>query len=131
METAADVSFNPEEFEEESSSLYGAASVSGPLSPTWKRGFCVHKKGYLMFTSGKDRGRLVHRVVIERLLDEGPCVPPPFVKGERLPSNFEIHHLDSNRQHNCPSNLLVLQDVIHEAIPTKARKNRRFWWQSK
>ena len=49
--------------------------------------------------------------------------------GPRVPWNpdFEVHHMDAKRDHNCRSNLLILPSVLHHASAgyNKRKRNGR------
>lgn len=81
---------------------------SGEQHPRWKGGIHRHVKGYLRYSAGANRGKMVHRVVVESLDKEGPC----HLRGPLAAA--EIHHLNWNRRCNCPWNLLVLFNGIHD-----------------
>jgi hypothetical protein len=89
--------------------------------PVLGTGKHIHTKGYVRFSAGPHRDRLEHRVVVEQLDQEGPC---------RLRLDvYEVHHLDFNRAHNCPGNLLVCPPCINESMAadtTNARERIRF-----
>lgn len=84
----------------------------------------VHRQhGYVYFYSGPYRGKREHRVIVEQLSEEGPLKL-------RMPiEDAEVHHIDFNRAHNCPCNLLVLQSVIHDAFDAPAVTRRRIKWE--
>lgn len=77
----------------------------GSLHPRWKHGRVLTAKGYVRITAGSDRNRYEHRVILERLL------------GRPLRLNEEVHHIDFKRSHNCPDNLLLLDEVFHHMSP--------------
>ncbi len=71
----------------------------------------LHAKGYLQFTRrGVLRGVLVHRHVMAQLCRVF-CFYPLAEDG--LPTGFDIHHIDWNKQHNCPHNLLLMDKALH------------------
>ena len=68
--------------------------------------------GHLRYSSPKDkRGKYVHRVVIEQLLEE-----TPFGIKSLLPWPYEVHHQDYNKERNEPHNLLMLSEQLHAAL---------------
>lgn len=74
-------------------------------------GFGRHDKGYLRcWRRGPDYGRLAHRMVMARVCAEF-CYYPLAADG--LPSGFDLHHIDFDKTHNCPSNLLLLEHTFH------------------
>ena len=76
----------------------------GPENPIWKGGRHVHVKGYLRYSAGERRNKYVHRCIIEDLL------------GHPISASQSVEHLDHNRQHNCISNLMLLEKAIHDHI---------------
>ena len=70
------------------------------------------KKGHLRISSGPDRGKYVHRKVIEELLVSHPT----SFWGSALPAHIDVHHIDGRKDHNCPCNLLLLDHAIHSVI---------------
>ena len=69
-------------------------------------------KGHLRYTSPKEmRGKYVHRVVMEKLLDE-----TPFSVKILLPYPYEVHHQDYNKQNNDPLNLLLVDICLHSSM---------------
>jgi len=89
------------------------ASVHGP-------GVRLNEKGYLRYSAGPNRDRYVHRVVMSRLCTEFCYYPldqtTPLGRPTGLPWGFTVEHLDHNRTHNCPGNLLLLQTEIHNHL---------------
>jgi hypothetical protein len=76
----------------------------GENNPKWRGGRTVTKDGYVRYTAGDFRNRYEHRVIME------------FVIGCPIPRGFEVHHIDRDRSHNCPENLMLLAAPIHEAL---------------
>lgn len=98
--------------------------VKGEKHGRWKGGKYEHK-GYWRFSGGPDRGRLEHLVIVREMLKEPLGLQCPTVE-QLEQGEFEIHHADFRRGHNCKGNLQVLQTCIHRAISGfKDRKNRR------
>lgn len=82
------------------------------------------EKGYVRINAGPDRKKYEHRVVIEKLDREGLChLQKPLEEAK-------VHHIDGNKSHNCPQNLLILFDGIHEAF-TAPYANQRRWARMK
>jgi hypothetical protein len=42
-----------------------------------------------------------------------------------IPPGVHIHHIDRNRQHNCPENLMLLDAPIHNYITQTDKRLRR------
>jgi hypothetical protein len=78
-------------------------------------GVCLTAKGYLQITRrGPDRNKLVHRAVMSTLCREW-CVYPLNPK-TGLPDGLEVHHVDFDKRHNCPENLMLLDPVLHKFV---------------
>lgn len=60
------------------------------------KGTHLRSNGYLMITRGDDTGKLLHRVIAERML------------GRKLNSNEIVFHVDGNKQNNDISNLKIV-----------------------
>ena len=93
----------------------------GAGHPRFVRGFYETGKGYLRISSGPDRGKFVHKKVMEVMLAEtdtstlaalgiAACAPA------KIPERFHVEHLDHRRKHNCPENLILLEAAIHNHI---------------
>lgn len=80
-------------------------------------GVHVHIKGYLRITRrGPWRNWLVHRkVMLEMCLEM--CYYPR--EEGKLPEGFTVEHLDHDRMHNCPENLMLLDKRIHDYISSE------------
>jgi hypothetical protein len=70
----------------------------------FRRGFTITAKGYARYTAGKLRNKLVHRVVMEKII------------GGPIPPGMTVEHLDHRRAHNCWQNLMLLDARIHNYI---------------
>lgn len=87
--------------------------LSGSKHPKWKGGMTIHVKGYRRITAGKDRGKLAHRVVIEKLL------------GHSIPNGFEVHHMPGvPRSCICPQFLILMQECLHHADAATTKKRQ-------
>jgi hypothetical protein len=95
---------------------------SGSLHPRWRGGVTLNDKGYLRYSSGSLRGRYVHRVVMAKMVAEMSYYPANAQSG--LPPGFTVEHLDHCKTHNCPSNLLLLQIEIHNALSWRSWLNK-------
>ncbi len=83
------------------------------------KGICKTASGHLRYHSPAAlRGRYVHRVVVDRLIDE-----TPYSIRLLLPWPFEIHHMDYNKEHNCPHNLLLLEETFHSMLTADRRRD--------
>jgi len=40
----------------------------------------------------------------------------------RIAPGIQVHHIDYNRQHNCPQNLMLLDAVLHRALTIAHRR---------
>lgn len=101
-----------------------------PLLP--RTGWSINTYGYVIYTSKKrrvppflKRGTYLHRAVIACL--QGRHDP--------LPSDLDVHHMDLNKLHNCPINLLVCPADLNRALdrrrcPYTGRVlARETWWR--
>ncbi len=80
-------------------------------------GVHIHIKGYLRITRrGPWRNWLVHRKVMLEMCQE-MCYYP--MEEGKLPEGFTVEHLDHNRRHNCPENLMLLDKRIHDWISSE------------
>ena len=91
----------------------GAANgvYSGCNHPRWKGGAYIRKDGYVCISAGIHRGKLEHRLIMEQQYSIYP--------GGTLPYNMEVHHIDYNKSHNCPSNLMLLDSTIHAHLSAR------------
>ncbi len=74
----------------------------------------IHKTsaGHLRYHAPKYlRSKYVHRVQVEKLLEE-----TPYSIRQLLPWPYEVHHLDFNKEHNCPYNLLLVSESLHSVM---------------
>jgi hypothetical protein len=74
-------------------------------------GTCITAKGYVQITRrGPGRNKLEHRLVMAGMCREF-CY---WVLGaDGIPPGMETHHQDFGRAHNCRSNLILLDPVLH------------------
>jgi hypothetical protein len=72
----------------------------GEQSANWKGGVysCC---GYLRIASGENEGRLVHRLIAEKVL------------GRKLKESEDVHHINGDRSDNRNSNLLICSHSFH------------------
>jgi hypothetical protein len=89
-------------------------------------GFYVNEKGYLRLSAGPDRGKYVHRKVMETLLAETDtatlaALGIPACSPAKIPEKFTVEHIDHRKPHNCPENLMLLDKRIHDAISLWSR----------
>ena len=75
--------------------------------------FPLHAKGYPWIKNrGELRDKMVHRVVVEFLameqIEQRPTAPL------YIPDGWVCHHIDFDKSHRCPSNLLILPPAIHD-----------------
>jgi hypothetical protein len=92
---------------QESLSLYG-------------KGIIKTRAGHLRYTSPVHlRGQYVHRKVIADCIDA-----TPYSIKLLLPWPYEVHHMDYNKEHNCPSNLLATSEALHSAMTADRRREQ-------
>jgi hypothetical protein len=80
--------------------------------PYSRDGRTITEKGYVRLTRGEFRMKYEHRAVAIRLAREFFYYGP--VNGD-LPPGWTVHHVDWNKQHNCPSNLILMAIDFHNA----------------
>ncbi len=68
--------------------------------------------GHLRYSSPMTlRGKYVHRVVVDRLLEV-----TPYSVRLLIPLPYEVHHMDYNKTNNEPDNLLLLPEAFHSKL---------------
>lgn len=86
------------------------------------KGYIITRRGYVMISRrGPDHGKLEHRVVMARMCREW-CYWP--LNGDGLPEGMEVHHHDFKRDHNCPSNLILMDPALHLHMDRLPRSER-------
>ena len=68
------------------------------------KGTRVTSNGYLEYTRGEHKGRLVHDVVVEQRI------------GRRLKPDEHVHHIDEDRQNNAENNLALVTASGHARL---------------
>lgn len=74
----------------------------------------ITDKGYVRLNHGANRGKFEHRAIMGAL-----CLVRcfyPLNDRTDLPDGFTVEHVDHDKQHNCPNNLLLLQVEIHNHL---------------
>lgn len=85
---------------------------TGPNDPRLRDlGLSQNKDGYLKYHRHPYRNLYHHRVVAQQMVDDTPAsrrvlIPPVWV----------VHHIDWDKLHNCPGNLLLLEPALHDAM---------------
>lgn len=127
----------------------------GPNHPRFRDGGTANEHGYRRVTVGRrNQMPYEHRWVIEQLMlekavldlvEEGRCGEYQVVDDDlvdpvhtstlaimeliqnppRIAPGVQVHHIDFDRQHNCPQNLMLLDGPLHRAITTGHRRFRR------
>lgn len=119
---------------------------TGDGHPRFAGGRFVNEYGYVRVSTGRTAAKYEHRAVIEQLMleqaiaarinqqndmwgelgGEGLAVEimDVITHPPTIPPTMHVHHIDSNRQHNCPCNLMLLDAALHRAI-TIANKRMR------
>lgn len=105
-----------------------AKGQSRPFSELWKRnigrgrrawgkvnavGFSIKSSGYCEVTTGTNKGRGVHVVIMEA------------IRGYPLDSDQVVHHRDGNPSNNDPVNLKVMSRSDHARLHRKQEKITR------
>lgn len=80
----------------------------------------VTPKGYIQIRGGEYRGEYEHRVVMSKMVKEW-CYYPLSESRLGIPEGFHVHHVDGDKGHNCSGNLLLIQDVIHDAFTADSK----------
>lgn len=92
----------------------------GPKHHSWNGGITHDAAGYLCYTispaNGDNAGKLVHRVVAEKMI------------GRELLSSEHVHHHDRDKTNNIPSNLAVMTASDHAKLHTPDRNEGLRKW---
>jgi hypothetical protein len=75
-------------------------------------GISLKRSGYLEITTGPDKGRGAHVVVMEQAI------------GRRIQRHEVVHHVDGNRANNDLSNLRLMTRSAHTALHRRQRHVR-------
>ncbi len=67
-------------------------------------GFRVTTSGYVEFTTGEHKGKMLHRVLMEQEI------------GRKLNRKEHVHHIDENKLNNVISNLKILSISEHMSL---------------
>ena len=59
--------------------------------------------GYIQITSGPYKGKLLHRLIYEEVYGS-------------IPKGYAIHHIDGDKTHNNPGNLMLLSKSNHHKL---------------
>lgn len=118
---------------------HNALFRQGDEHPKYNGGRWVNEWGYVRVSTGRTHNKYEHRMVIEQLMLEQAIeailranaqdwdgqIPAADIANEimctvvhppQIPPTMRIHHIDTNRSHNCPQNLMLLDKAIHNAI---------------
>lgn len=90
---------------------FSSEAIRGPKNPRWRGGRTVTAKGYSQITAGAWRNWLEHRALVAHLLAHNEI--SPAVMPREIPDGWVVHHMDGNRRHNCPHNLLLSPGAFH------------------
>ena len=87
---------------------------TGSKNSNWKGGRYKKKEGYIIVSTGANKGRYEHQIVAEAILGR------PLFPGE------VIHHINGNRADNSPENIKVFashsEHMKHHMTSEEARK---------
>lgn len=78
----------------------------------------LNKDGYYKINTGKNRGKLLHRVIFEKFYN--------IKLDEEFPNGVHIHHVDGNRTNNEIWNLEPLPPTEHQRLHQQGEKNNMF-----
>lgn len=84
----------------------------GTKNSKWKRGYYKTPKGYLRYSSGVNRNKMVHRVVMEEMLND----PISYILPKTIPTGWTVHHIDYKKDNPAKGNLMLLDKILHDAI---------------
>lgn len=86
-------------------------------------GLQLTNRGYIRVTKGPFKWKLLHRRVMEIALEQTDprTLAALGIKLDRngkcsLPDEWDVHHVDRVKIHNCIENLLLLDHVIHARL---------------
>jgi hypothetical protein len=85
------------------------------VSALTAKGTSLKPNGYIEITTGRNKGRMQHRVVAE------------MTEGRLLTSNDVVHHKDKDKTNNSPCNLQVMtasEHQRHHALENNETRNR-------
>lgn len=78
-----------------------------------KKGYRLCSNGYFEYTTGENKGRLVHVVLMESII------------GRRLFSNECVHHINGIKTDNREENLVLLTKKEHSSLHAKKNNENR------
>ena len=81
-------------------------------------------KTYIRIKAGPWRDHYLHRIIAAILWDI-KYGDRKNDKPARLPDSIEIHHIDGNPLHNCPSNFLLCDAAIHDSFSAGRERMKR------
>jgi|WetSurMetagenome_2_1015567.scaffolds.fasta_scaffold01696_18 hypothetical protein len=85
----------------------------------WGKGVYKTRSGHLRYSSPPElRGEYVHRKVVKDLIEE-----MTEALRQLLPWPYEVHHIDFNKEHNWPQNLLLLSNEVHSALTAGQKRD--------
>ena len=97
-----------------------------------RTGWSITPSGYVCYTSKKRRvppflrrGTYLHRAVIACLQGRHDPLPP----------DLDVHHMDMNKLHNCPPNLMLCPAILNRRLDmprcpyTGQIMSRETWWR--
>jgi hypothetical protein len=96
---------------------------SGRNYSTLGPGVHLSHKGYIRISSGPNRNKFAHRVVMAGLASVWCYYPLNPSTG--LPDGFDVEHQDHRRAHNCHQNLILIDHTIHCYLSVASRECRR------
>jgi hypothetical protein len=79
----------------------------------YAKGFSVKQSGYVIYTRGEHKNRLVHVVAMEQKI------------GRKLFANEVVHHIDHNKSNNSIENLLLMTNKEHNKLHALENLHKR------
>lgn len=101
------------EFSEEWKAAISASKLKAAEATA--KGVSLKPNGYLEYTRGEHKGKLVHRVVAE------------IHYGVSLTRSHHVHHVDGDKTNNAPENLQVMtasEHMAHHALENHENRER-------
>ena len=89
-------------------------AISDSALSRWEgksKGFSIKPNGYTEITTGQNKGRGMHRVIVEKVI------------GRKLKTSEAVHHIDGDRSNNENNNLILMTRSFHSWLHRKMEPN--------